>query len=79
MLFWLVVLGAKFSFAYFLQVTNCLGHLILLNAADLLISDVFADYFLQIRPLVKPTQTIVDMKTVTYSWHDFVSKSELPL
>ncbi|XP_024994756.1 callose synthase 9 isoform X3 [Cynara cardunculus var. scolymus] len=47
MLFWLVVLGGKFSFAYFLQ----------------------------IRPLVKPTRDIIDIKDVRYSWHDFVSKN----
>ncbi|PWA86760.1 glucan synthase-like 10 [Artemisia annua] len=47
LLFWLVVLGAKFAFAYFLQ----------------------------IRPLVKPTRLIIDFKDVRYSWHDFVSKN----
>ncbi|XP_028759782.1 callose synthase 9 [Neltuma alba] len=47
MLFWLVVLGAKFSFAYFLQ----------------------------IRPLVKPTRVIVGMDNLEYSWHDLVSKN----
>ncbi|GJT42861.1 callose synthase 9 [Tanacetum coccineum] len=47
LLFWLVVLGGKFAFAYFLQ----------------------------IRPLVKPTRVIVDFKDVRYSWHDFVSKN----
>ncbi|KAI3696996.1 hypothetical protein L6452_29684 [Arctium lappa] len=46
-LFWLIVLGGKFSFAYFLQ----------------------------IRPLVKPTRVIIDIKDVRYSWHDFVSKN----
>lgn len=45
MLFWLVVLSAKFSFAYFLQ----------------------------IKPLVEPTQAIVDMRGIKYSWHDIVS------
>ncbi|KAK2977667.1 hypothetical protein RJ640_015664 [Escallonia rubra] len=45
-LFWLVVLGCKFSFAYFLQ----------------------------IKPLVKPTRIIVELNTLEYSWHDFVSK-----
>nr|GEW97383.1 callose synthase 9 [Tanacetum cinerariifolium] len=47
LLFWLVVLGGKFAFAYFLQ----------------------------IRPLVKPTRVIIDFKDVRYSWHDFVSKN----
>ncbi|XP_024020738.1 callose synthase 9 isoform X2 [Morus notabilis] len=47
MLFWLVVLGAKFSFAYFLQ----------------------------IKPLVGPTQTIVKMDSIEYSWHSIVSKN----
>lgn len=47
MLFWLVVLGGKFSFAYFLQ----------------------------IKPLVKPTRIIVTMDDIQYSWHDFVSKN----
>ncbi|PON48805.1 Glycosyl transferase [Parasponia andersonii] len=46
MLFWLVVLSAKFSFAYFLL----------------------------IKPLVKPTQAIVNMGPIQYSWHDFVSQ-----
>lgn len=47
MLFWLVVLGGKFSFAYFLQ----------------------------IRPLVDPTRTVINIRDVRYSWHDFVSKN----
>ncbi|XP_072963967.1 callose synthase 9 [Typha angustifolia] len=46
-LFWLVVLSAKFSFAYFLQ----------------------------IKPLVKPTRIIINFKGLQYSWHDFVSKN----
>ncbi|XP_071742690.1 callose synthase 9 [Rutidosis leptorrhynchoides] len=46
-LFWLVVLGGKFAFAYFLQ----------------------------IRPLVKPTREIINIKDIRYSWHDFVSKN----
>ncbi|ESQ52310.1 hypothetical protein EUTSA_v10016126mg [Eutrema salsugineum] len=45
--FWLVVLAAKFTFAYFLQ----------------------------IKPLVKPTNTIIDLPSFQYSWHDIVSKS----
>lgn len=32
-------------------------------------------YFFQIKPLVKPTRTIVDMDSLQYSWHDFVSKN----
>ncbi|CAL1390847.1 unnamed protein product [Linum trigynum] len=45
--FWLVILSAKFSFAYFLQ----------------------------IKPLVKPTKVIVSMTdNIQYSWHDLVSK-----
>ncbi|KAL9458899.1 hypothetical protein AB3S75_007730 [Citrus x aurantiifolia] len=47
MLFWLVILCGKFSFAYFLQ----------------------------IKPLVKPTRYIVDMDAIEYSWHDFVSRN----
>lgn len=47
MLFWLVVLGAKFSFAYFLQ----------------------------IKPLVEPTQKIVGFTDLKYSWHDLVSRN----
>ncbi|KAJ4724122.1 Callose synthase-like protein [Melia azedarach] len=47
MLFWLVVLSGKFSFAYFLQ----------------------------IKPLVKPTKFIVDTDNLQYSWHDFVSRN----
>lgn len=47
MLFWLVILGAKFSFAYFLQ----------------------------IKPLVRPTRVIVDMGDLEYSWHDLFSKN----
>lgn len=45
-LFWLVVLGCKFTFAYFLQ----------------------------IKPLVKPTKIIVDLPSLKYSWHDLISK-----
>ncbi|KAJ4712497.1 Callose synthase [Melia azedarach] len=32
-------------------------------------------YFLQIRPLVKPTRIIVDLPSLKYSWHDFFSKN----
>ncbi|KAK7350678.1 hypothetical protein VNO77_09549 [Canavalia gladiata] len=31
-------------------------------------------YFLQIRPLVKPTNIIIDLPSLTYSWHDLISK-----
>ncbi|XP_074562065.1 callose synthase 9-like, partial [Curcuma longa] len=46
-LFWLVILGGKFSFAYFLQ----------------------------IKPLVSPTKTIVNFRDLQYSWHDLVSRN----
>ncbi|VVB02402.1 unnamed protein product [Arabis nemorensis] len=45
--FWLIVLAAKFTFAYFLQ----------------------------IKPLIKPTKTIINLPAFQYSWHDIVSKS----
>ncbi|XVF69743.1 hypothetical protein PTKIN_Ptkin11bG0106300 [Pterospermum kingtungense] len=32
-------------------------------------------YFFQIKPLVKPTRTVVNMDPIQYSWHDFVSKN----
>ncbi|XP_074292592.1 callose synthase 9-like [Silene latifolia] len=32
-------------------------------------------YFLQVRPLVEPTKTIVKMNNIVYSWHDFVSRN----
>jgi callose synthase len=32
-------------------------------------------YFLQIKPLVKPTNTIIHLPPFQYSWHDIVSKS----
>ncbi|KAK6920584.1 Glycosyl transferase, family 48 [Dillenia turbinata] len=32
-------------------------------------------YFLQIKPLVSPTNIIVDLNISEYSWHDFVSKN----
>lgn len=32
-------------------------------------------YFLQIKPLVDPTNMIVDLPPLQYSWHDFVSKN----
>ncbi|KAK9699527.1 hypothetical protein RND81_08G179300 [Saponaria officinalis] len=31
-------------------------------------------YYFQISPLVKPTQIIVGISDIRYSWHDFVSK-----
>jgi callose synthase len=31
---------------------------------------------LQIKPLVKPTNIIVDLPSLDYSWHDLVSKSK---
>ncbi|CAL4920447.1 unnamed protein product [Urochloa decumbens] len=45
--FWIAILGAKFSFTYFLQ----------------------------IKPLVKPTRTIISFRGLHYEWHDFVSKN----
>ncbi|KAK4778668.1 hypothetical protein SAY86_006196 [Trapa natans] len=35
---------------------------------------IFA-YFLQIRPLVSPTNSIVHLPSLKYSWHDFISKN----
>lgn len=32
-------------------------------------------YFLQIRPLVEPTRTIINANNIRYSWHDFVSQN----
>ncbi|KAL2492350.1 Callose synthase 10 [Abeliophyllum distichum] len=32
-------------------------------------------YFLQIKPLVEPTNIIVDLPSLTYSWHDLISKN----
>ncbi|KAL8123352.1 hypothetical protein AgCh_011353 [Apium graveolens] len=32
-------------------------------------------YFLQIRPLVNPTNIIVDLPSLEYSWHDLISKN----
>ncbi|PPD88092.1 hypothetical protein GOBAR_DD14993 [Gossypium barbadense] len=32
-------------------------------------------YFFQIKPLVKPTRTVITMDNIEYSWHDFVSRS----
>ncbi|KAK9941340.1 hypothetical protein M0R45_017946 [Rubus argutus] len=32
-------------------------------------------YFLQIKPLVKPTRVIVEANAITYTWHDLVSKN----
>ncbi|PVH33332.1 hypothetical protein PAHAL_9G629300 [Panicum hallii] len=45
--FWIAILGAKFSFTYFLQ----------------------------IKPLVKPTRAVINFKGLQYAWHDFVSKN----
>ncbi|XP_020112888.1 callose synthase 10 [Ananas comosus] len=45
-IFWLVILACKFTFAYFLQ----------------------------IKPLVGPTNIIVELHDLQYSWHDLVSK-----
>lgn len=32
-------------------------------------------YFLQIKPMVNPTQALLDMKDVNYEWHQFFGKS----
>lgn len=32
-------------------------------------------YFLQIKPLIEPTNVIVQIRSLQYSWHDFISKS----
>ncbi|XP_039828027.1 callose synthase 10-like isoform X2 [Panicum virgatum] len=45
-IFWIVILACKFTFAYFLQ----------------------------IRPLVEPTNIIVQLHDLKYSWHDLVSR-----
>lgn len=45
-IFWVVILACKFTFAYFLQ----------------------------IRPLVEPTNIIVQLHDLKYSWHDLVSR-----
>ncbi|CAD6209279.1 unnamed protein product [Miscanthus lutarioriparius] len=48
--FWIAILGAKFSFTYFLQESI-------------------------IKPLIKPTRTIINFRGLQYAWHDFVSKN----
>ncbi|XP_004985950.1 callose synthase 9 [Setaria italica] len=45
--FWIIILGAKFSFTYFLQ----------------------------IKPLVKPTRAVINFRGLQYAWHDFFSKN----
>jgi callose synthase len=45
-IFWIVILACKFTFAYFLQ----------------------------IKPLVEPTNIIVQLHDLKYSWHDLVSR-----
>ena len=32
-------------------------------------------FIMQIKPLVKPTRTIINFRGLQYAWHDFVSKS----
>ncbi|MBA0644158.1 hypothetical protein Goklo_028362, partial [Gossypium klotzschianum] len=58
-LFWLVIFLCKFTFAYFLQASHQVAIL----------------PFARIRPLVSPTNTIVDLPALQYSWHDLVSKN----
>ncbi|KAE8705196.1 hypothetical protein F3Y22_tig00110429pilonHSYRG00131 [Hibiscus syriacus] len=61
-LFWLVIFLCKFTFAYFLQASH-----------QVAISPFARDFI--IRPLVSPTNTIVDLPALQYSWHDLVSKN----
>lgn len=76
MFFWFLVLGAKFAFAYFLQVENILL-LLSVEGADIVCKSFYNNFnVVQIRPLVKPTRIILDITDLRYSWHDFVSKSE---
>lgn len=71
-LFWLVILGAKFCFTFFLQVSETTEPVHPLSVV-LCNFDIF---LMQIRPLVKPTRAIVNFTDLKYSWHDLVSKGE---
>lgn len=77
MIFWLVILSAKFSFAYFLQVSYNSVYYIYTHykryCSHLLI---YYLSFWQIKPLVEPTRVIVNQDNIEYSWHDLVSRSK---
>lgn len=89
MVFWLVILSAKFSFAYFLQVRVIFIAASKLELCICLFMCVYVggwinvacelEFFicgLQIKPLVAPTRDIIKENNIVYSWHDFVSKSK---
>ncbi|KAK3005726.1 hypothetical protein RJ639_016711 [Escallonia herrerae] len=61
-LYWLVIFGCKFTFAYFLQ------------ASHTSICSLKEISFSSIKPLVQPTNIILHLPSLEYSWHDLVSK-----
>lgn len=92
-LFWLVIFTCKYIFAYFLQARafsflTFIGYFQLFYTTVLIIYvawDLCTNYsaiskshlLLQIRPLVKPTNIIMDLRVLEYSWHDLISKSKM--
>ncbi|KAJ6970670.1 callose synthase 10 isoform X1 [Populus alba x Populus x berolinensis] len=89
-LYWLVIFACKFTFAYFLQASYhvLISHLLIMHMITIwgfalkqerLYTSEY--HFLvifnpvQIRPLVKPTNTIRALPSLPYSWHDLISKN----
>ncbi|KAK2968255.1 hypothetical protein RJ640_030305 [Escallonia rubra] len=60
-LYWLVIFGCKFTFAYFLQASTSICSLKEIS-------------FSSIKPLVQPTNIILHLPSLEYSWHDLISK-----
>lgn len=82
-LFWIVILACKFSFSYFLQVVSSdTSKKVLLWETNLIQSNRISEVTyrsgsltLQIKTMVGPTRTIVDLTDLNYRWRDVVSKS----
>jgi hypothetical protein len=93
-LYWLVIFACKFTFAYFLQASYhvLISHLLIMHMITIwgfalkqgrLYTSEYHFHVIfnpeQIRPLVKPTNTIRALPSLPYSWHDLISKSEFPI
>ncbi|KAG8073196.1 hypothetical protein GUJ93_ZPchr0006g44587 [Zizania palustris] len=73
--FWLAILGAKFSFTYFLQESFSLSSFPLFHQNQSVFVYFKVAFLMQIEPLVKPTREIINFKRLDYAWHDIFSKN----
>ncbi|KAG6510218.1 hypothetical protein ZIOFF_028227 [Zingiber officinale] len=70
----LMMYGA-FSTSRRSAVTRIFGRFLWFSVASFAVCYFYISLFLQIKPLVSPTKTIVNFRDLQYSWHDLMSRN----